>query len=117
MDTAREVFDVIDEFLVREALRAVGKGSVEGKRLWDVLSALRGPDGDDTDDLKHRQTEPIRRAAFPKLAALYDKGINIPGGAMFAGDRFIIIADDKEDHFNWHASSAARALNLNIERK
>lgn len=40
-----------------------------GGPLWDVLSALRGPDCEDPPrgDIKNKYTVPVRRAAFPRL--------------------------------------------------
>lgn len=41
-----------------------------GAAVWDVLSALRGPDDTSRMELKKEGTIPIRRAAFPKTARM-----------------------------------------------
>ena len=61
MNTVREVLDVIDEFLAR--------GDSRAGALWDVLTALRGPDDESKEQLKSSTTSHIRRAAFPLLAS------------------------------------------------
>lgn len=43
------------------------KGGEDARHLWDILSALRGPDEKDGPD-KNVTTCPVRRRAFPKLA-------------------------------------------------
>lgn len=54
----REMLDKIDVFLSTAPID-------EAQQLWDVLTALRGPDDDDP-ELKSRTTTHIRAAAFPK---------------------------------------------------
>lgn len=53
----RKALDVIDRVLV--------KNDDTAAELWDVLSALRGPDDMKEYKLKAAGTVPIRRAAFP----------------------------------------------------
>jgi hypothetical protein len=68
--TAREMLDLIDQFLVSPPIPFSGSdpfGPTEQKALWDVLSALRGPD-DMKDAVKHVTTARIRKAAFPLCA-------------------------------------------------
>lgn len=83
-----------------------------GGPLWDVLSALRGPDvllG--TDDVKTVYTIPVRRAAFPKLiygghncAASFNSGYTnlklTSAGASDTGGR----------HYGRHIRDAVDAL-------
>lgn len=80
----------------------VGAGSVDG--LGDILSALRGPDLPDPQNVKDQTTAKIRAAAF--------KG-NYPGNNN--SDRVITpyamaLADGLSDHFGQHINSAKRTL-------
>lgn len=58
----RAVLNVIDEALAQQ--------NDVSKQLWNVLTALRGPDNNDFSfgGLKKTGTVPIRRAAFPRTA-------------------------------------------------
>lgn len=60
----RKLLDQIDEFLTTAPLE-------EAKQLWDVLSALRGPDEPRLGGVKEACTIHIRQAAFPKFAAAF----------------------------------------------
>src|SRR6266404_4013913 len=94
--TLRQVLNVIDARLA--------KGGVDAGKLWDVLSALRGPD----EDVKHNKdttTVPIRLAAFPKTARL-----SWPPAQFTNGDRPIEVPDT-DGHFERHIRVAAYALN------
>lgn len=59
-ETAKEVLDIIDDFLTNN------EDHNETRILWDVLTALRGPDAETFKDKGY--TVAIRRAAFPQLA-------------------------------------------------
>ena len=65
---AREVLDYLDDLFS-------DPGQVEAAtEVWDVITALRGPDTFDHEaaqTLKLDLTIPIRRAAFPKTAAVF----------------------------------------------
>ncbi len=104
----REVLDQLDQVLA--------VGDADARALWNVLSALRGPDSKDR-DLKSATTSVIRYTAFP-LAA---KDATGHGGPLYAS----MIPDSKEavhvrakhdryyrDHFNGHVQDAFRALGL-----
>lgn len=98
----RRVLDEIDTVLEQ--------GDRAAAQLWNVLSALRGPDDGDW-LLKTQTTEPIRRTAFPKVAAKSDtlKGYSgIP--ADFYGKEFT--RPIGSSHFAEHVRSAANALGL-----
>lgn len=78
-------------------------------KLWDILSALRGPDSDDM-KVKMATTTAIRRAAFPLThKAMRDYSIVNRIQAAFEGvynpERM-----DAHNHFNHHIQSAVRAL-------
>jgi hypothetical protein len=78
----------------------------KGKGLWDVLTALRGPDNPKDYFLKVDTTGVIRREAMPKLTRLRE--------AVIAGRNNAIPNDyDDSSHFGRHIRNAARALGLN----
>lgn len=54
-----KMLSTIDKFLLMP----------QGNRLWNVLSALRGPDINGMEDLKQETTAVIRVKAFPKATA------------------------------------------------
>lgn len=119
----RAALDYLDTILLA--------GGEDAEELWDVLSALRGPDqqrnyGGETP--KRDVTIPIRRAAFPRTAADIDvkrqedpygmkygrtpgvyqrASFGYPSDARYRGDRFT-----GDDHFKNHGYRAARALGL-----
>lgn len=111
--TAREMLDLIDDFFTDMSIPVD-----ESRKLWDVLSALRGPDEihrvDSTPNQKATATIPIRRAAFPKVAAAYlnsDMWERIGGAFGTINHKF----DSRfigQGHFREHAVNAATALNL-----
>jgi hypothetical protein len=56
-----EIIDEIDKVLV--------EGGEDAKCLWDILTALRGPDADPdrwNEPLKKKYTAPLRGVVFPK---------------------------------------------------
>lgn len=100
--TAREMLDVLDEFLMSAP-------SVVASELWDVLTALRGPDSACT-DVKMRTTGLIRTLAFPKTAALSKEHLCI---YAFFGDpekHPIDLRGVAASHFRSHITAAAVAL-------
>ena len=104
--TTRGMLNLIDKFLAR--------CDGESGNLWDVLSALRGPD--DGDEItKKRTTLLIRAAAFPKLKKALDKRKWISGPSnrypgMNGDPPYDPTGDD--GHFYTHANGAAKVLNL-----
>lgn len=103
----RKQLDVIQEMLKEEG----------GDRLWDVLSALRGPDNADLGSLtKNETTSYIRAAAFPKLLDSCRPIMTIAGGAWTAkkgriSDKFLVSCK-AEYHFVFHVGIAARILEI-----
>jgi len=108
-DPVREMLDRIDTFLVT--------GDQHAERLWNVLSALRGPDNDSYGD-KVSTTNAIRAAAFPRTAALgnltwlpasfYTTGYREPTTSIWDYEAL-------RWHFAEHIRSAAAALKLKDE--
>lgn len=81
-----------------------------GRALWDVLTALRGPDTEN-DDLKTCTTAAIRGTAFPKLVGCT---ANIAATILSASyfNRDAVYGSNVERHFRSHINSAAFALGL-----
>ena len=106
--TVRGMLDLIDKFLAR--------CDGESGNLWDVLSALRGPDDDD-EITKKKTTIPIRAAAFPKLKKALDSSSRwisgpsnrCPGMGMNGVSPY---DSTGRGHFYTHANGAARVLGL-----
>jgi hypothetical protein len=107
--TALEVLDIIDTLLARE--------NRESRYLWNVLTALRGPDSED-EPLKVATTAGIRTATFPLTAAAaltLSEGLTsrFANGALF-GHRPVIDVTQKGKgdslHFWRHVVDAAHTL-------
>lgn len=111
--TLKQMLSVLDQFLLRANRPAAD--------LWNVLTALRGPDTLE-EHLKEAYTIPIRHAAFPRCRrstsiAVSGKwpGRHYPGG-LHAGQTqkafSLAVVPSKIYHFGKHALSAAQALKL-----
>lgn len=112
-NTAREVLDIIDAFLTREAREL----REEQRNLWYVLSALRGPDTLPLDsDFKEQTTVQIRRAALPKVAEGWDRNdyFHIVHDHATFGPAvpFNVPHSEAGFHFIDHAFHAREALGL-----
>ena len=96
----RKALDTIDSLLV-------SFGAPTGSHhnpLWDILSAIRGPDNSDG-PAKEKYTNPIREAAFPRLTEA--------GGSKWW--RFTtppIGEPNTEAHFQHHAQDAISHLDI-----
>ena len=113
--TLRELLNEIDEFLWQDIPRARG--------LWDILTALRGPDDEDLQDLKLATTGVVRTLAFPKTSTRHCE-TGGPLKAAFAYNSPIrlgeLAGERKEmalptyyyssDHFRTHVARALSAL-------
>lgn len=104
----RNVLDKLDEIIVAD--------DATSRELWDVLTALRGPDSGDA-RLKHESTVHIRQAAFPRTAeAQRNDGPFIEAymtpTATFNGARLARDYNGGGYHFSSHAMKAAVALDL-----
>lgn len=103
----REVLDQIDAVL--------SKGNVVSEEVWNVLTALRGPDNGESEP-KRVATVPIRRAAFPRTTEAH----NNFGSTVFLADfgastsKYDLNSGyDQDDwHFDVHAQNAAQILGL-----
>lgn len=105
----REALDQIDAILASDDNELSGA-------LWDVLTALRGPDNG-SEDLKFRTTVYIRSAAFPKTTAAVN---NLASRKAFFGGSASYQPLSKEEciknwHFANHTRLAAKHLGLSTE--
>ncbi len=101
---------------VRQALNQIDGwlcDAVIGEALANVLAALRGPDSTFADHIKQTTTVPIRRAAFPKLAAkvasagMYGVGWSMDPQRFDQTDAYRV-----STHFGAHIEWASSALKL-----
>lgn len=99
----RAVLDKLDRILATED-RLGGLAS----KLWDVLSAMRGPDNEDA-SLKDSITIPIRRKAFPRT---FKKGGISRAFFGYRNEVYPFKVGVEFTHFNEHGRRAARALGL-----
>lgn len=89
------------------------KDNDDSRALWDILSALRGPDSLGDDDLKVSTTAIIRSAALPKTAKTAHSNclpisFGLGDSEEFAGVRIRM----SFSHFRHHAYSAFVGLGL-----
>ena len=110
--TTRGMLNLIDKFLAR--------CDGESGNLWDVLSALRGPDDDD-EATKKKTTMLIRAAAFPRLVKALDSSMSVLRGSSWVSgpssrcpgvDGVPPYDSTGQGHFHVHANGAAKVLNL-----
>jgi len=108
--TARQMLDKLDDFFVTA-------DDIEARALWDVLTALRGPDWvreGDTHTSKLGSTNIIRRRAFPQLARHVDRRAK---GVPASFDTLGEVIDPAHiqgtpSHFTFHIYEAAHALDI-----
>lgn len=101
---------VVKQFLADLDSRAMQLAFEDRRKLWRILTALRGPDSDNS-TVKRKTTAVIRAMSLPALAidnyafvAGHDECSSIPV------DINNIIADDINVHFNVHITLAQKAL-------
>ncbi len=100
--TALEMLGVIRQFM------SVHVYDKEGAKIWDILSALRGPDSDDV-HTKAATTSVIRYHAIGKLAGQF----SLVGPDNESKCAFRLNEMNRNgEHFWRHAWSAFRALGL-----
>ena len=116
MDGLKVALNVIDQ-----VLSALDDNS---RKLANILTALRGPDGVDKPKgkaIKDRLTAPIRAAAFPILLATKGRDEVLQwtmtgkhDGKIYQADldAYLRLTDDK--HFIRHVVQAAEALGIEI---
>src|SRR5574341_1987477 len=101
--TAREMLAALRKFFSKHQSRS----RFEQRRLWNVLTALRGPDiADDNENIKTATTAVIRHAAFGPDSRVRDFGYVNPDSPEQRDRRLNI----PRDHFWDHATLAFEAL-------
>jgi hypothetical protein len=116
-EQVRQVLDQIDDALTNLPVD-------EARDLWNILTALRGPDDPRIASEKGVTTVVIRTHAFPKMAATKSPHPSCQEGFSRLGCQ---VADPSKDdvdlvesfsanslHFAYHTQKAARALELKL---
>lgn len=114
--TMRDVLDLIDAVLLRR--------DEESAKLWNVLTALRGPDSGD-EALKLATTCHVRQAAFPRTANRsawwaafgpdgrhYTSTYMTPIGTPLTVPADPTVPSGGSCHFSGHVICALKALDL-----
>ena len=98
--------------------RHLAVGDKAASELWDVLTALRGPDSDDADE-KDRSTVHVRARAFPRTLAEVSRKNQNWWRSIGYHSRFPGMDTTKKDftspdynHFGQHIRAAAEVLGL-----
>lgn len=107
--TAREMLDSIDAFLVSDDVDEAQKSA-----LWNVLTALRGPEAKKGDAqakaVKEAVTGVIRANAFPRNA--FRSIENRPNRSVVTLSRSVDFKGVAKGHFRFHAIQACQALGI-----
>lgn len=134
-ERVREILDMIDNVLAAPAAyhkngvyppptQAEYENREVAGKLWDVLSALRGPDNDTSMSVKDITTGIIRRHAFPKtfirLLGQSKSQISITKAISYSDtlnnaslrSQFSYVSAKAGEHFNDHSTLAFAALGL-----
>ena len=94
----------------------LAKCDYAASELWDVLTALRGPDSDELGQ-KDRTTLPIRAAAFPQLAETHATNwVMCSAHSAFPMQQKpapAFVPPEDGGHFARHVMAAATVLVLN----
>ncbi len=102
--TLREALDRIQEMLTKQPYSA---------DLWDILSAIRGPDSRNR-SLKRAATAVIRQAAFPKRPC-EDRSIYGKDSKSLAVRRKRMFQQREDyNHFREHVRDAFKSLGLSL---
>lgn len=99
---AKMMLEKLDDFFASDDVEVDAK-----QEVWNVLSALRGPDK--REDSKLYTTVPIRRAAFPRMAATV---CYLPVAFGFPTTEYLGPKEAPVDHFHYHVYQAAVTLGL-----
>lgn len=111
--TLREALDYIDNILVQQ--------DETSQQLWAVMTALRGPDNPEKDNLKYNGTIFVRRAAFPLTTAKADSNPSVftrgySNGAAWSTIREMKVPTAWEGHAESHLYHAMHTLGLDSPR-
>jgi len=100
---AKRVLNVVDE--------ALAKGTKSSRQIWDVISALRGPDVLSFPN-KAKTTIHIRTAALPKTAKTNYIELPISFANSYSPAFDVGAGSLVSDHFRLHIAKAAVVLGL-----
>jgi hypothetical protein len=101
---------------LRGALRAIEKmlsGQSYSASLWDILSAIRGPDSRDR-KTKHSTTTVIRSAAFPSRPCEERSFYSDDSGEKVNRRKRLFKQKKDFNHFRQHVEAAFDALGLKL---
>lgn len=112
----REALDVVEEVLLEESTKGSGVPSKNATDLWNLLTALRGPDMHDF-ALKEDTTAKLRTIMFPRLARATSYLADFNGGQIpkqiFDMDRDELTSHYSAtfgSHFHTHFYHALKAV-------
>jgi len=100
--TAREILAAIDEW-------AISNCEGEPQHLWNILSALRGPDNESFED-KRTKTAPIRSVVLPNLADKASARVDYVNQNTYKTLGELSKLHDTQFHFNNHIRYAAQSI-------
>lgn len=107
--TAIEVAKIISQFFVDQMKKT---DQEEGQKLWDMLTALRGPDNEDVEN-KEAATVLIRRRFLGEKGATIIGTYYADTGITRSATKLLNIRTGMDDrHFKSHAQKAFQALGL-----
>lgn len=103
MSEAREAIDHV--------VKVLNDGGRESRLLWDVLTALRGPDNDDN-SVKHRSTTHLRGAIGLKHCDGFIRAVVSHGKPrrFSHADEGSSVSKSVQYHFRSHFNAAVEAL-------
>lgn len=107
--TAEEVMQIMRQFFLDMDKKGTGE---ESKKLWDIMTGLRGPDSD-RDIEKDAITIHIRQAMLGEAASVvgYAAGVFVKPKENDP-EKIRRIRDNSSGHFRYHAVDAFIALGL-----
>ena len=119
----REILSLIEDELIEEH-KGLDDGNYKyrvgvGSELWNILSALRGPDSENEDEKEH--TLEIRRLTFPRLAAYLDEigdhNAGVGNGPVFRpskNEKTFLPHILPHSHFSVHVYLANQAIRRKV---
>lgn len=86
------------------------RGDLVACSVWDIMSALRGPDRLDQDKLQ--TTIPLRSRAFPHVTSMFGSPYVRMQGPAFNINAIQFVRPCSDNHFSRHIQQADDALKL-----
>lgn len=97
--------------LLKQIVKFLNEAGPESRELWDVLTALRGPDNNREID-KNAATAVIRHAVGLKGYTRDYSFVVLPDSVQSAEQRQVLEREIVDSHFRRHAQLAFEALEL-----